>query len=104
MSQTTPSLLCSFNSSNIADLHSGLSLAGSTSGTIGIAIVAILILAATVAIVYFGARRSKRSARPPRSSEPSSIALSGYNTPRGEENGYRPGLGGGQPVHGRNFV
>ena len=104
MSQITPSSPCLFDLSVIADLSSGFSLAGSTPGTIGIAIVALVILAITIAIVYFGARRSKRSALPRGSSEPSSIVLSGYNTPRGEENGYRPGYGEGQPVHGRGFV
>lgn len=71
----------------------GFSLAGSTPETIGIAIIAIVVLAITIAVVYFGVRRSKRSASPPGSSEPSSIALSGYNTARGGENGYGPGHG-----------
>ena len=104
MSQITLSSPRPFISSAIADLPSGFSLAGSTPETIGIAIVAIFILAITITIVYFGARRSKRSALSPGSSGPLGIALSGYNTPRGEENGYRSGYGEGQPVHGRGFV
>lgn len=93
MSQISPSSPCSFDLSTIADLPSGFSLAGSTPETIGIAIIAIVVLAITIAVVYFGVRRSKRSASPPGSSEPSSIALSGYNTARGGENGYGPGHG-----------
>lgn len=104
MSQVAPSSPCPLDLSAVADPPSGFSLAGSTSGTIGIAIVAIVILAVTIAIVYLGARRSKRSALPPGYSEPSSISLSGYNTPRGEESGDRPGYREGQPVHGRGFV
>ena len=106
MSQITPSSPCLFDLSAIADLLSGFSLAGSTPETIGIAIVAILMLAITIAIVRFGARRSKRSALPPGSSEPSGIALGGYNTPRGEDNGYKPNYGEeqSQPIQGRGFV
>lgn len=71
----------------------GFSLAGYTPETIGIAVIAIVVLAITLAIVYFGARRSKRSAVPPASSEPSTIALSRYNTPGDEVNGYGPRRG-----------
>ena len=73
---------------------------------IGIAIIAVVVLALTVAIAWFGAKRSKGSAIPLSSSEPSSIALSGYNTPRGEDNSYRPGYGEGPPVRGEgnNYI
>ncbi len=82
--------------SAVADFRSGFSLAGSTPGTIGIAILVVAILAVTVAIVYVGARRSKRSALPLGSAEPSDIALASYDPLTGEENGYKEG----QPMHG----
>lgn len=88
---------CSFHLSAMADHPSGFPLAGSTPETIGIAVIATVILAIRLAVVYFGARRSKGSAVPPVFSEPSSIAPSRYNTHRGEENGYGPG-------HGENSV
>lgn len=84
MSQLTPSPPCPLNIGTIANSYSGFSLAGSTPGIIGIAIIAVVILAMTIAIVYFGARRSKHSALTLGPSESSSIPLSGYNMHPGE--------------------
>ena len=80
----------------VTDRISGFSLAGSTPGTIGIAILVVAISAVTVAIGYFGARRSKRSALPLGSEEPSDIALASYGPLTGEGNGYKEG----RPMHG----
>ena len=85
--------------SAVTDLLSGFSLAGSTPGTIGIAILIVAILAVTMAIVYVGARRSKRSTLPLGSSEPSDIALGGYNRFPSEGDSYHEG----QAMHGRGF-
>ena len=90
--------------SAIADLPSGCSLAGDTPKTIGIAIIAFGILSIVIAIVYFGNRRNRRSALPLGSTEHSSIALTSYNTPRGEEPGHEPYYNEGQPANERGFI
>ena len=104
MSQVTPSYACLLRLSAVADLCSGFSLAGSTSGTIGIAILAIFVLAVTVAIIYFAARKTNRSALPLGSSEPSSVQLNDFNASHEEAISYRPFHSEGQPVNGRGFL
>ena len=51
-------------------------------------------------LVWFGGKRSKDSGAPLGSSESSNIALSGYNTPRGDDHGSRGGYGEGPPSRG----
>ena len=71
---------------------SGFSLAGSTAGSIGIALAVIVMISATLAILWFAAKRKRSTAIPghphSNSTEPPSINLSGYNTPRPDRDGY----------------
>ena len=70
--------------STIADFSSGLSLAGATPATIGIAVVVVIMVALTTAVVYLGARRNKRSALFGGPSKGSSIPMNDYKTSRGD--------------------
>ncbi len=75
-----------------ADFIRGFSLAGSTSGAIGIAIAVVVMISATLAILWFAAKRNRSTAIPAQSHSnstgPPSIALTGYNTPRPDGDGY----------------
>ena len=70
-----------------ADVDRGFLLAGSNPGSIGIAVLALVILFGTILVVYFGAKRHR-----PASGEghfaSSDIVLSDYDPPRAEGSRY----------------
>ena len=70
-----------------AKVDRGFSLAGSKPGSIGIAILALVILIGTFISVYFGTKRQRPAAGAGRFA-PSDIPLNSYNPPRAEGTGY----------------
>ena len=73
-----------------ANFYRGFSLADSTAGAIGIAIAVIIMISATLAILWLAAKRDRSTAIPAHSNStgPPSISLSGYNTPHPDRDGY----------------
>ena len=70
-----------------ANLDRGFHLAGSSAGSIGIAILALIILTGTVFLVYFGTKRNRPASGVGQFGS-SDIVLNNYDQSRAEGTGY----------------